>query len=177
MTDFGTLTALHSVTYHWTPHGFSLQGWDVIGWGRLEHFNWSTASIRPLLLRIQATLRVCVPFPHSAEHLAHTHKVKLQMDDACAVCLCVCVHGNYLTPGSGKPLQAVVTGAWVTQGHFWGAFLFAAVQREISHMIYQTYCHPGSIALTTLCRALRNITHMYTRFLPMSLFGKIHWLT
>lgn len=26
MTDCGTLTVLHSVTYHWTPHGFSLQG-------------------------------------------------------------------------------------------------------------------------------------------------------
>lgn len=65
-------TALQSVTYHWTPHGFSLQGWAVIGWETVEHFDWSTTSIWSLLLKIQATFRVCVPFPHSAEHWTHT---------------------------------------------------------------------------------------------------------
>lgn len=74
--DFVTLTALHSVTYHWTPHGFRTQVWAVIGWGTPEHFNWSTTSIWPLLLKRQATLRVCVPFPHSAEHFFNPHSVR-----------------------------------------------------------------------------------------------------
>lgn len=31
MTDSVTLTALHSVTYHWTPHGFSVHGRAAAG--------------------------------------------------------------------------------------------------------------------------------------------------
>lgn len=81
--DFGTLTALQSVTYHWTPHGFSLQVWAVIGWCRLEHFDSSTTSMWPLLLKIQATLRVCVPFPHSAEHLINPHTWGVASNECC----------------------------------------------------------------------------------------------
>lgn len=62
------LTALHSVTNHCTPHGLGLHGCTATGRGCLEHRSPSTTSRRPLLLETQATLRVCVPFPHSAEH-------------------------------------------------------------------------------------------------------------
>ena len=73
----------------------------------------------------------------------------------------VSVHVNYLTPGSGVPLQAVLAGAGVTRRHLWWAFPFTACQWEISHMIHQAHCAPGSIAPTTLCRALRDFTQAH----------------
>lgn len=83
----------------------------------------------------------------------------------------VWMYVNYLTPRSCIPLQLVLAWAWVTTCHFWWAFPFTAVQWEISHMIHQAHCCPGSIAPTTLCRALRIITHVHGKSVPFKDFN------
>lgn len=72
-------------------------------------------------------------------------------------------HVNYLTPGAGVPFQAVLAGACVTWCYLYGAFAFTAVQWELSHVIHQANCCPGSVSLTTLSRALNSTgTHKHT---------------
>ena len=85
-----------------------------------------------------------------------------------------CVYVDYLTPRSRIPLQLILAWAWVTKCHFWWAFPFAAVQWEISHVIHQAYCCPGSIAPTTLCRALRIFTHKHGKSVPFQVSTWFH---
>lgn len=65
-----------------------------------------------------------------------------------------CVRERYLSPRAGVPLQTVLAGARVTRGHFWGAFSFTAVQREVGHVVCQAYGRAGSSPLPALSRAL-----------------------